>query len=43
MTPSIPFDQLRDFLLELDLVPAEGESLTTEEASELLIYGNIVE
>ena len=43
MRPSVPFDQLRDFLMKLDLVPVEEETLTTDEAAELLTYGNVVE
>lgn len=43
MKHSIPFDQLRDFLMKFDLQPVEEETLTTEEAAELLTYGNIAE
>lgn len=43
MKSSIPFDQLRDFLMELDLQPVEEETLTTEEAAELLTYGHVAE
>lgn len=38
VTPSIPFDQLRDFLMELDLQPVDS-TLTNEEAMNLLING----
>lgn len=36
MKPSIPFDQLRDFLMELDLRPTD-ETLSIEEAIKLLL------